>query len=116
MTHPFSAVSRRRWISGVLAVMIGLGPLASPTYAALTLLADEPLNVQNKAQPNVMLTIDDSTSMLFDFLPDNVIEGFCRDMTGKMGANCGFSGQNTDLSDVLINRGKYVTPGYIFQQ
>ena len=45
MTHPFSAVYCRRWLSGVLAVMIGLGPLATPTYAALTLLADEPLNV-----------------------------------------------------------------------
>ena len=61
MTHPFSAVSCRRWISGVLAVLIGLGPLATPTYAALTQLADEPINVQNKAQPNIMLTVDDST-------------------------------------------------------
>ena len=45
MTHPFSAVYCRRWLSGVLAVLIGLGPLATPTYAAITLLADEPLNV-----------------------------------------------------------------------
>ncbi len=114
MTPASSALSCRRLIAGILAVVIGLGPLATPSYAALTLLADEPLNVQNKAQPNVMLTIDDSTSMLFDFLPDNVIEGFCRDMTGKMGANCGFGGQNTDLS--TLGRGKYITPGYIFQQ
>src|SRR5438552_47007 len=114
MTHPFSAVYCRRWISGVLAVMIGLGPLATPTYAALTLLADEPLNVQNKAQPNIMLTVDDSTSMLFDFLPDSVVGTYCRDITGKMGAACGLSGQNTDLT--ATGRGKYVTPGYIFEQ
>src|ERR1700719_150794 len=96
MTHPFSAAFRRRWISGVLAVMIGLGPLATPTYAALTLLADEPLNVQNKAQPNIMLTVDDSSSMLYDFLPDSVVGPYCRDITGKMGAACGLSGQHPD--------------------
>ena len=114
MTHPYSAISCRRWLSGVLAVLIGLGPLATPTYAAITLLADEPLNVQNKAQPNVMLTVDDSTSMLFDFLPDSVVGTYCRDITGKMGAACGTSGQNTDLTGT--SRGKYVTPGYIFEQ
>ena len=114
MTHPFSALSCRRFISGILAVMIGLGPLATPAYAAVTALADEPLNVQNKAQPNIMLTVDDSTSMLFDFLPDNVIGKFCRDITGKMGADCGYGGQNTDLT--ANGRGKYVTPGYIFGQ
>ena len=114
MTHPYSAISCRRWLSGVLAVLIGLGPLATPTYAAITLLADEPLNVQNKAQPNVMLTVDDSTSMLFDFLPDSVVGTYCRDITGKMGAACGTSGQNTDLTGT--SRGKYVTPGYVFEQ
>jgi type IV pilus assembly protein PilY1 len=114
MTHPFSAVSCRRWLAGVLAVLVGLGPLATPTYAALTLLADEPLNVQNKAQPNIMLTVDDSTSMLFDFLPDSVVGTYCRDITGKMGAACGTSGQNTDLT--ATGRGKYVTPGHIFEQ
>jgi len=114
MTHPYTAVSCRRWIAGVLAVLIGLGPLATPTYAALTLLADEPLNVQNKAQPNIMLTIDDSTSMLFDFLPDGVVGTYCRDITGKMGAACGTTGQNTDLT--ATGRGKYITPGYVFEQ
>ena len=58
----------RRWLAGVLAVMLGLGPLA-PAYAALTPLADEPLAVKNSAKPNIVLTVDDSTSMLFDFLP-----------------------------------------------
>jgi len=57
----------RRWLAGVLAVMLGLGPLA-PAYAALTPLADEPLAVKNSAKPNIVLTVDDSTSMLFDFL------------------------------------------------
>ena len=58
----------RRSLASVLAVLIGLGPLATPGYAAITQLADEPLNVKNQAKPNVVLTVDDSTSMLYDFL------------------------------------------------
>src|ERR1700682_5296543 len=97
-----------RWLAGVLAVILGLGPLASPSYAALTLLADQPLNAQNQAKPNIVLTVDDSSSMLFDYLPDSVIEQNCRGMTGIKNANCGFAGQNTV--------GRYVTPGHTFQQ
>src|SRR3974390_1053988 len=79
----------RRGLAGVLAIMIGLGPLATPTYAALTLLGDQPLSVQNQAKPNIMLTVDDSTSMLYDFLPDAAISKYCRDITGNMNAACG---------------------------
>ncbi len=61
-----------------------------------------------------MLTVDDSTSMLFDFLPDYVIGLYCRDGTGKMNALCGSFDSNFDLS--AINHGRYRTAGYIFQQ
>ena len=108
MTQAAHIPQYRRWLAGVLAVVLGLGPLATPSYAALTLLADSPLNAQNQAKPNVVLTVDDSTSMLFDFLPDDVIQNNCRGMTGKKNANCGFGGQNTV--------GRYVTVGHTFQQ
>src|ERR1022692_646729 len=114
MAQPARIPQYRRWLAGVLAVSLGLGPLATPSYGALTLLADQPLNAQNQAKPNVVLTIDDSTSMLDDFLPDLVVGTYCRDMTGLMNANCGISGVNTDLS--AQGRGKYVTPSYIFEQ
>jgi hypothetical protein len=79
------------------------------------LLADQPLNAQSPAKSNIVLTVDDSTSMLFDFLPDSVVtEKYCRGMNGSMNANCGTTGANTDLT--LLGRGKYVSPGYIFQQ
>jgi type IV pilus assembly protein PilY1 len=108
MTQAAHIPQYRRWLAGVLAVILGLGPLASPSYAALTLLADSPLSAQNQSKPNVVLTVDDSTSMLFDFLPDDVIQNNCRGMTGIKNANCGFAGQNTV--------GRYVTVGHTFQQ
>src|SRR5206468_4279458 len=81
---------------------------------ALTLLADQPLSVQNQAKPNIMLTIDDSTSMLYDFLPDSAILKYCRDATGNMNATCGRLDSNTDLT--LVGHGKYITSGYISEQ
>src|SRR2546426_457975 len=115
MTRTTRVRTCRRWVAGLLAVLIGLGPLATPSYAALTALADQPLSVQNQAKPNIVLTVDDSTSMLFDFLPDTVVQrNYCRDITGNANAVCGDSGANTDLT--AQSRGKYVTPGYIFQQ
>ncbi len=88
--------------------------MATPGYAALTLLADQPLGVQNLAKPNIMLTVDDSTSMLYDFLPDQAILTYCRDATGNMNAVCGVYDTQTDLT--LIGHGKYQTGGYIYEQ
>ncbi|HXX83797.1 MAG TPA: PilC/PilY family type IV pilus protein [Casimicrobiaceae bacterium] len=111
----------RRWLAGVMAVLVGLGPLATPGYAALTALGDQPLSVQNQAKPNIMLTVDDSTSMRYDYLPDQVGGGsvgtlvsYCRDITGKMNAACGVRDQNTDLT--FIGHGKYQTHGYVYEQ
>src|SRR5438552_12245253 len=110
MVHP-SIPRYRRWLAGVLAVLLGLGPLATPAYASPTALADQPLNAQNLAKPNIVMTVDDSTSMLYDFLPDSVIGRYCRDITGSMNASCGTFDQNT-----VGAVGRYVTPGYIFEQ
>jgi type IV pilus assembly protein PilY1 len=97
-----------------LAFFVGLGPVATPAYAALTALADEPINVKNSSKPNIVMTIDDSTSMLFDFLPDYVIDKYCRDGTGSMNSICGVGGSSGDFS--TFGFGKDITPGYIFQQ
>jgi type IV pilus assembly protein PilY1 len=104
----------RRWLAGVLAVLIGLGPLATPIYAGPIPLADEPLNVKNSAQPNIILTVDDSTSMLDDFLPDYVSTTYCRGGTGAMTAACGSLGATSDFT--LVGGGKYSSPAYIFEQ
>lgn len=90
----------QRAISALLAFLVGLGPLGTPAYAALTDLADEPVAFVPQAPPNIVMTVDDSTSMLSDFLPDYVIRavpntavpGFCRDATGAMNVACGFGG------------------------
>jgi type IV pilus assembly protein PilY1 len=104
----------RRWISALLALMLGLGPLATPAYAGLTPLADEPLNIKNQAKPNIVLTVDDSTSMLFDFLPDYVVNQYCRDGLGVGDARCGSLGAASDFT--AVGGGKYSSPGYIFSQ
>jgi type IV pilus assembly protein PilY1 len=84
----------RRTVAALLSALLAFGPVADPAYAALTKLADKPLNVQNSAPPNIVMTIDDSTSMLSDFLPDHAIQNWCRDGTGSategaMVASCG---------------------------
>ena len=102
----------RRWLAALLALLIGLGPLATPAYAALTPLADEPLNIKNQAKPNIVLTVDDSTSMLYDFLPDYVVSRYCRDGRGAMNAPCGYGGSPANAG----SGGQYVSPQYIWEQ
>jgi len=100
----------QRWLAALLALLIGLGPLATPAYAALTPLADEPLNIKNQAKPNIVLTVDDSTSMLFDFLPDYVVTGFyCRNGLGVGSAVCGSPGAASDFTAVGGGKGGYYT-------
>ncbi|HVE50633.1 MAG TPA: PilC/PilY family type IV pilus protein [Casimicrobiaceae bacterium] len=89
----------------MLSLHLAVGPLATTAYAAPTPLADEPIGFAPSAPPNLMLTVDDSTSMLSDFLPDYVIGavpnaspavgGFCRDLYGAMQWACGYSGSAT---------------------
>src|SRR5438128_4516911 len=101
----------RRFLAGLLSLLIGLGPLATPAYAAVTPLADQPLNITISAKPNIVLTVDDSTSMLYDFLPDTVVNNYCRDGTGKMNTSCGFNGAPID-----VGTGRNLTVQYIWEQ
>ena len=90
----------RRVVSALLAFLIGLGPLSTPAYAAITDLADEAVAFIPRAAPNIVMTVDDSTSMLADFLPDYVIgtipntavPGLSRDAAGTKNAACGYAG------------------------
>jgi hypothetical protein len=79
-----------------------LGPVATPAYAALTPLADQPLNISTSAKPNIVMTVDDSTSMLFDFLPDYVVQNtpvpYCRGGTGAATVGCGLNGAASDFT------------------
>ena len=108
----------QRVIAAVVAIFMGFFPVATPVYAATysvpTLLADTPINVKNQAKPNIVLTVDDSTSMLYDFLPDYVVDKtrFCRDGTGAMNSTCGFTGFIFDAGA----GGRYLSPEYIWTQ
>ncbi|MBS0319211.1 MAG: hypothetical protein JSR18_01605 [Proteobacteria bacterium] len=108
-----------RVLAGILSLLLSLGPAATPVYAAVTDLADQPLGAQVKAKPNIMLTIDDSTSMLYDFLPDTVVNTYCRDGTGAMNAACGYNGSpicvNFDTATNTCITG-YSSPQYIWEQ
>ena len=62
----------RKALAALLSVLLAFGPV-SPALAALTELADGPIAFVPQAPPNIVMTVDDSTSMLSDFLPDYVI-------------------------------------------
>ena len=87
-----------RALSGILALLVGFGPITPLAWAAATPLADGPINVNIQAKPNIVFTLDDSTSMQLDFLPDYVVVDsltnaattYCRAATGLTG--CGSVG------------------------
>jgi type IV pilus assembly protein PilY1 len=90
-------------LAATLAFLVGFGPMSPITaYAATAALADSPINVNIKAKPNIVYTMDDSTSMLLPFLPDYVVvdsgtnaaTAFCRSATGALTA-CGSVGSGT---------------------
>lgn len=91
----------KRSLACLLTVQMALAPL-EPALAQATKLADEPIGFSPQAAPNIVLTVDDSTSMLADFLPDFVVGsvpgsagpvgGFCRDSAGEMKVPCGSPG------------------------
>jgi type IV pilus assembly protein PilY1 len=78
-----------------LAAVAATALLALPAgvHAARPVLAETPLQSLNRVKPNIMFTVDDSGSMIFEFLPDYTAEGppplnggvyYCRDRR-----NCG---------------------------
>ncbi|MEP7181564.1 MAG: PilC/PilY family type IV pilus protein [Betaproteobacteria bacterium] len=100
----------RLTLLALLVAAFGLAPIAMPAGAAPcagaptldpTCLANEPLQSKVTAPPNVVLTLDDSSSMLADYLPDFVIGNYCRSSTGSMTVACG-------------NGGAAKSPGYIY--
>ncbi|MEO8486778.1 MAG: PilC/PilY family type IV pilus protein [Betaproteobacteria bacterium] len=94
----------RRAMASVLAFLIAFGPVSPMmAYAATTTpLADGPIAVNIKAKPNIVFTLDDSTSMQLEFLPDYVVvnaltnaaTAYCRAATGALVA-CGSVGSAT---------------------
>src|SRR5271157_2609253 len=95
MAYPLFPQPYRRWLAALLSVLMACGPLLTPAYAAgLIPLANEPIGIQNSAPPAIVLTVDDSTSMLSDWLPEAVAADdfdpnyFCRDGVGAMTSVC----------------------------
>ena len=90
-----------RTLAALLGFLIGFGPITPLALAAQTPLADGPINVHIKAKPNILYSLDDSTSMQLDFLPDYVVvnsltnaaTSYCRSNTGLTG--CGSTGSAT---------------------
>ena len=94
-----------RALSMLLALLIALPP-AGPAFAQRMSatddgLADEPIGAKNSAKPNIMMTLDDSGSMSWDFLPDRTVGplsgilnggNYCRSAAGAMAQACGGGG------------------------
>ncbi|WMW79775.1 PilC/PilY family type IV pilus protein [Undibacterium cyanobacteriorum] len=59
----------------VLAAALVLAQIILPLHANATVSKLPPL-VKPKVPPNIMFTLDDSGSMLFEYLPDNLVPGF----------------------------------------
>ena len=123
MAHPLSHQPFRRGLAALLSALIAFGPLLTPAYAAgLIPLANEPIGIQNNAPPNIVLTIDDSSSMLSDWLPEAVarddfdINFFCRDGVGAMTSACGSPGGSSEFLILGGPTDQYYSPGYTAQQ
>jgi len=73
-----------RMLAAVLTWTFVLGQLTPTAYAALTPLGDVPIAAKVAAKPNIVYTVDDSGSMLSNFIPDFVTQAtssypaFCR--------------------------------------
>ena len=50
--------------------------IASTASATLLGLADVPMDVQEGVSPNILLTVDDSGSMSWSFIPDSVYSSY----------------------------------------
>ena len=64
----------RWWRKGVACTVtftLLFGQIAPSAYAASTDISDIPLGVKNQVAPNIMMTLDDSGSMQWEFLPED---------------------------------------------
>lgn len=59
----------------VLAAVLVMAQIGLPLQASATVSKLPPL-VKPKVPPNIMFTLDDSGSMLFEYLPDGLVPGF----------------------------------------
>lgn len=60
----------RKVIASTLAYTLAFGQIA-PLQAASTDISDIPLAVKNQVSPNIMMTLDDSGSMQWEFMPED---------------------------------------------
>src|SRR5512145_3066064 len=58
-------------IASTVAWTLVFGQVAPAAYAANTDISDVPLAVKNQVAPNIMMTLDDSGSMQWEFLPED---------------------------------------------
>src|SRR5436190_10958904 len=95
---PTRSFTFRKCCAALLGASLALQPLgayaAAITPITTSVLAEIPVQGVSRVKPNIMLTIDDSGSMLWDFVPDYA--GFagpgishCRDWTLTPGYQCG---------------------------
>ena len=61
----------RKGVASIVAWTLAFGQIAPTAYAASTDISDIPLAVKNQVAPNIMMTLDDSGSMQWEFLPED---------------------------------------------
>jgi type IV pilus assembly protein PilY1 len=61
----------RKAVASTVAWTLGFGQIAPTAYAASTDISDIPLAVKNQVAANIMMTLDDSGSMQWEFLPED---------------------------------------------
>src|SRR5215218_3351241 len=61
----------RKAVASIVAYALAFGQIAPAAYAASTDISDIPLAVKNQVAPNIMMTLDDSGSMQWEFLPED---------------------------------------------
>ena len=60
----------RKAVASAVACTLTFAQIA-PAYGASTDISDIPLAVKNQVAPNIMMTLDDSGSMQWEFLPED---------------------------------------------
>lgn len=68
----------------VMSQLVAMMMLSNSVFAASVDLADVPMAIKSTAAPNIMLTLDDSGSMMFEMLPDDVMP----DSAANTNGNC----------------------------